>query len=63
MESFCAAVCQNVPRLVGEAISLPRSTGYMLLSRMGGFVPIRHLVPFNEPLRFPTEREADSLPY
>ena len=28
---------------VGEALSLPRSTGFQLLTRMGEFVPVYHI--------------------
>ena len=48
---------------VGEALSLPRSTGFQFPTRMGESVPARHLAPFNQTLSFVTWREAESLPY
>ena len=53
----------NCDTLVGEALSLPRSTGIQLPTRMGESVPARHLAPFNQTLSFVTWREAKSLPY
>ena len=53
----------GINTLVGEALSLPRSTGFQLPTRMGEERTTLNIVPFNQTLRFVAWREAKSLPY
>ena len=54
---------ESLSATVGEALSLPRSTGFQLLTRMGEERTTLNIVPFNRTLNLPTWREAASLPY